>query len=511
MKAKFVSVINKINAFFMKHKRKIIQVYAALLYNVNIKGYITGDIFAGSSSSKGLCVPGLNCYSCPGAIGACPLGSLQKGLTDLNKGTLYYVIGIILLFGLICGRFICGWLCPVGLGQELLYKIKTPKVKKSNVTYVLSYLKYVVLFVTVVISIMYALNAFEDSVPAFCKYFCPAGTLEGAIFLLASPNQVNIISDLGLAFTIKFIILIILAIASIFIYRSFCRFFCPLGALYSLFNKFCIFGVKINDDKCTHCGKCLSKCKMDIRKVGDHECIQCGECISVCDTQAIMWKGSKPTLNLNKEVEVVKENKEEIVIPSKEITSKDNKKKLIINGALIITMIGTLTFALVYANSGMFDKPSVTPTHGVGVEIPDFEVSVLKGEGTTFKMSEHLGNVVVINFWQTTCASCLDEMTYFNEVYKEYKSEVDVVAIHTTLSGKVTPMNCINSRFSDYEMTFLMDNLSEDGTSAYTYDMLGGTGLYPYTLIVDKNGVIQYESPRSMTYELLKSEVTKLL
>ena len=100
-------------------KRRLIQVYAALLYNANIKGYISGSIYT-SPTTKYVCVPGLNCYSCPGAVGACPLGAFQNALAESSVRAPYYVIGILAIFGLIFARTICGFLCPVGLCQELL-------------------------------------------------------------------------------------------------------------------------------------------------------------------------------------------------------------------------------------------------------------------------------------------------------------------------------------------------------------------------------------------------------
>ena len=57
-------------------RQRWIQLYAALLYNAHLKGFIQGEIYTGPL--KNLCVPGLNCYSCPGAVGACPLGSLPR-------------------------------------------------------------------------------------------------------------------------------------------------------------------------------------------------------------------------------------------------------------------------------------------------------------------------------------------------------------------------------------------------------------------------------------------------
>lgn len=271
-------------------KRRIIQLYAALLCNANIKGFFSGNIFQGSS--KNVCVPGLNCYSCPGAIGACPLGSLQNALSSSKTSMPYYILGIIALWGLLFARTICGFLCPIGLGQELLYKIKTPKLKKGRATRALSYLKYVLLAV-LVIALPVIFGLANVAVPAFCKYVCPAGTFEGGIGLLINPSNNEYFDMLGGLFTWKFCLLVAIIVLCIFVFRAFCRFICPLGAIYGFFNKFALIGVSLDHSKCTECGLCIDKCKMDVKKVGDHECINCGECISVCPTNAITWKGSK--------------------------------------------------------------------------------------------------------------------------------------------------------------------------------------------------------------------------
>lgn len=155
-------------------QRRLIQLYTALLYNAHVKGFIKGDIYTGSS--KMLCVPGFNCYSCPGAVGACPLGALQNAVASSGSRAPTYVLGILLLYGLILGRTICGFLCPVGLMQELLHKIPTPKVPKGRLTRAFSWVKYVILVVFVIgIPLWYASQRYP--LPAFCKYICPAGTL----------------------------------------------------------------------------------------------------------------------------------------------------------------------------------------------------------------------------------------------------------------------------------------------------------------------------------------------
>ena len=264
-------------------KRKIIQLTSAILYNMNFGGFKNATIYTGQL--KKICVPGLNCYSCPGAIAACPLGSLQnqimtaRGFGSIKIKFPYYIIGILILFGTVFGRVICGFLCPFGFIQELLYKIKTKKIKKNSLTRKMTLIKYFILVLFVIILPIVLLN------PSFCKYICPAGTLQAGIIHVALNDQLK--SVIGLLFNWKVIVMVVMLIVPIFIYRSFCRFICPLGAIYSLFNKVSILGLKIDNDKCIKCNACIDNCLMDVKSVGDRECIECGECIKVCNTKAI--------------------------------------------------------------------------------------------------------------------------------------------------------------------------------------------------------------------------------
>ena len=275
-------------------KRKLIQLYSALLYNAHLRGFIDGEIYQGKA--KAVCVPGFNCYSCPGAAGACPLGSIQNALAYSGHRAGWYVLGIIMIFGLSLGRTICGWLCPLGLVQELLHKIPTPKIKKSRVTRALSYLKYVILAVFVVAVPMWYGVRHDLAVPGFCKYICPAGTFEGAIGLLSNPKNTSYFAMLKILFTRKFVIMIIIGTACIFCYRSFCRFICPLGAIYGLFNKLALISVKVDENRCNGCGACVRSCKMDVRHVGDHECINCAKCMGACNQNALSLRCGNHTL-----------------------------------------------------------------------------------------------------------------------------------------------------------------------------------------------------------------------
>ncbi len=276
-------------------KRTVVQTITAFLYNGNLPGFINGKIWQGSS--KSVCVPGLNCYSCPGALGSCPLGALQSSLSGVILRFPFYVLGLLILFGLLLGRVVCGWLCPFGLIQELLYKIPSPKLAKNKSTRTLTKLKYILGILFVIVLPLIFFFAVGVGVPAFCKYICPAGTLEAAVPLISTNPFLK--QSLGLLFNWKAFLLIVTVLASVFVYRPFCRFICPLGAFYGLFNKLSYFGIQVNEDKCIGCNACINKCKMDCLKVGDRECINCGECIDTCPTNAITL-GIKKSNNCKK-------------------------------------------------------------------------------------------------------------------------------------------------------------------------------------------------------------------
>lgn len=258
----------------------------AIITNLHLKGFSTGKIYAGKM--KKICVPGLNCYSCPGALGSCPIGSLQAVIGGIKYQFSFYMIGLLMLIGSLVGRFVCGWLCPFGLIQELIHKIPLPKMKVNKVFSKLKYLKYLILVVFVFLLPMFWVNIVGMGKPTFCEFICPAGTLEGGIPLVLLNKPLRAV--IGFLYTWKIALLVITVILSIFIFRPFCRFICPLGAIYSLFNPISLYRLKIDSDKCTSCGICSRKCKMQVdvyKNPNSLECIRCGECISSCPQNAI--------------------------------------------------------------------------------------------------------------------------------------------------------------------------------------------------------------------------------
>lgn len=269
---------------FLK-SRTMVQMMATLLTNIHLPNFFKGTLYQGKG--KIACVPGLNCYSCPGATGACPIGSFQAVIGSRDYALTYYITGIIIFFGVMLGRFICGFLCPFGWFQDMLHKIPSKKFRTKKLKF-LTYMKYIILVVAVIILPTFMNNKAGLASPYFCKYICPQGILEGGIPLsIANPA---IRATLGKLFTWKLMILISITGLSIMVYRPFCKWICPLGALYALFNKVSLLHYKVDENTCISCGKCARTCKMevDITKNTAHmECIRCGECVKVCPTKAI--------------------------------------------------------------------------------------------------------------------------------------------------------------------------------------------------------------------------------
>lgn len=286
-----------------------IQAGATLLTNIHLPNFFRGGIYQGKG--KSVCVPGLNCYSCPAASGACPIGSFQAVVGSSKFGFSYYITGFLILLGVLLGRFICGFLCPFGWLQELLHKIPSKKLSTKKLK-PLTYLKYIILLLAVVLLPALAVNDVGMGDPFFCKYICPQGVLEGAI-PLSLVNE-GIRAALGALFVQKLFILIAVVALSILFYRPFCKWICPLGAFYALLNKISLLEIKMDEQKCVSCGKCAASCKMDVdvRKTPNHaECIRCGKCITACPAEALCFHYGFGSSHKKKEQQTNEINMEE--------------------------------------------------------------------------------------------------------------------------------------------------------------------------------------------------------
>ena len=267
----------------MKGRRFRIQLAAAALLNGYWAGFARGRVFTGKS--KLFCVPVLNCYACPGALGACPIGALQTVLSGPARSFPFYVLGTLTLFGVVLGRVLCGFFCPFGLVQDLLARIPVRKLRvPRRADRPARLIKYLVLAALVILLPLLA----AGSSPWFCQYLCPAGTLEGGIPLLLKDSQLRSLA--GTLFHWKLALLLLILGSAALIPRSFCRYLCPLGAFYGLFHRFSLYRLAVDRDRCVDCGRCEAVCPMAV-EVPAHcdspECIRCGGCVRACPAGAL--------------------------------------------------------------------------------------------------------------------------------------------------------------------------------------------------------------------------------
>lgn len=231
------------------------------------------------SRCKGFCYPVLNCWACPGANFACPIGALQnssasarlalKGHAPWHAVIPVYVLGTLLLFSSLFGRMMCGWLCPFGWFQELLGKLG-PKWRLVPWTRTLRY----AVLVGLVFVVPYCTGA------AWFSKLCPMGALEGALPqpLLVHPE---LRSQIGWLWVLKMVILAATIVAAVLWRRPFCGAVCPLGAIFSLMQRFSAWRIDYARARCTDCEFCVKHCPQGIdprRDVNSHACVGCLEC-----------------------------------------------------------------------------------------------------------------------------------------------------------------------------------------------------------------------------------------
>lgn len=272
--------------------RRWAQIAGTLVANPWFAYLSTRTIYQGDL--KGVCFPGLNCYACPLAAFSCPIGSLQHSIATLSPGEragalvqgwtarvapLLYVVGFVGLIGVVFGRLPCGWVCPFGFLQDLLYKIPSPKLRLPRWA---RYFKYVAL------GLLALLFPFLSGVQTYCR-FCPAGALEGAVPLKVLPPGMPL-PPTGWFFWLKIAILVAFLAWMVVTKRPFCRTFCPLGASLALLTPVSLHRMEVDENLCTECGECRSVCPVDIdiyENPNSPECIRCLDCKKACPVGAI--------------------------------------------------------------------------------------------------------------------------------------------------------------------------------------------------------------------------------
>ena len=279
-------------------------------------------------------------------------------------------------------------------------------------------------------------------------------------------------------FTQKLVILILLAALCVFCYRAFCRFLCPLGAIYGFFARVSLLGIRVEEDQCTRCGLCLSRCPVDIRRVGDHECVHCGACKAVCPTGAISWKGSRVFLRQNAP-----------------------KRRVPWRGLAAAGMLALLGLTLWIANQPGQETAAPVETvetgYQVGMTAPDFTVPLYGGG--EFHLWESRGKITVLNFWATWCTPCVAELPYFDRLAEEMGDQVSVLAIHSNLVTEDVEAWLEKAGYAHLPMA-----LDETGE---ILNALGVSTMLPVTIILDANGQVCYNAVGSVTYDFLLEQI----
>lgn len=282
-----------------------VQAISTFLTNSYLSGFLRGSIYKGPT--KHFCVPTLNCYSCPGALFACPVGaaqaiissgggldptafhSIMERLKVIFSGTPFFVIGFLTIVGSLVGRATCGWLCPFGWFQEILHKIPSPKFSLPRI---MQYLKYVLLLVFVILLPIYWVDQYGYSEPYYCKLICPVGTLQGGFVLPVLQKTLR--DQLGRLFIWKTVLFFGFAALMIFFRRPFCATGCPLGAFFAPFNKVCIWKLEFDVGRCINCGLCEKNCPAGVKPPNDIDsldCVRCAKCVQVCPKDALNYSG----------------------------------------------------------------------------------------------------------------------------------------------------------------------------------------------------------------------------
>jgi ferredoxin-type protein NapH len=238
-----------------------------------------------------MCSPVFHCYACPLATFACPIGVIAQ-FSALHVFP-FMAIGLLVAVGAVFGTLICGWVCPFGFLQDLVAKIPTPKFDLPKFA---GHFRYVMLIGTV-LAVPYF---FGEGHPLFVCRICPAGALEAAVPSMVSQAIAG--EQVVWPNTVKLVILGLFLLAIFFVRRPWCRLFCPLGAIFSLFNRVSAFFLRFNANECTHCERCHELCKYGIqpeKTPNDLNCIRCLECTK-CSPEALtlnsIFEGTEKTI-----------------------------------------------------------------------------------------------------------------------------------------------------------------------------------------------------------------------
>lgn len=223
----------------------------------------------------------------------------------------WLALASFLIIGILLGKSLCGWVCPFGFIQDLISLVKRKKMGISLRTHKnLIYIKYFVLGITLLVSVSFsaaklmgASKRYERALGVFAK--TPFTALSPAETLFATlPRMLQELSNatfpgvstLPPLFWVQLIIMVGVLVFAALVPRSWCKYFCPHGAIMAIMNKFSFLGLRRDPVKCAKgtCRRCVEVCPMNVRildlpweKFSDPECIYCLKCVDMCPDKAI--------------------------------------------------------------------------------------------------------------------------------------------------------------------------------------------------------------------------------
>ena len=209
-----------------------------------------------------------------------PFAALQRLCAQywLSPETLIGAGLVLAFYWVVGGRSFCAWVCPMNLVTDFAFWCREKLGIKTNALYLSSNLRYLLLAVSLILSLCTGIAAFEAISP------------QGVLW-----REIVFGGFYGLLSVIFGIFALDLAVSK----RGWCGHLCPLGAFWALWGRLSATKVKFDNDTCTRCGDCLKVCPepqvisfKDAAKVGmirSGECTNCGKCVSVCPENSLKF------------------------------------------------------------------------------------------------------------------------------------------------------------------------------------------------------------------------------
>ena len=370
----------------------------------------------------------------------------------------YYVAGFLILAGVLLGRAVCGFLCPFGWFQELLHKLPTRKFGTRRV-HILTYLKYGILALFVIALPMTAVNEVRMGDPFFCKYLCPAGILEGGIPLAIADAGIR--ASLGALFTWKSCILLAVVTLAVFCYRPFCKWLCPLGALYGLFNRISVCRLEVDGDKCTACG-------------GVQPGVQNG-CGGIPHSQS---QRVHPMRGLCGRLPPWGHHQDNFPENCAEKEGDDRMKRVL----TVLVSAALMAAALAGCGSGGEDA-LVSKT-----AFPEFDEVDMEGNQVTSDIFADY-DATIVNFWNNGCGTCIAEMPELEELYQDFQERnINLIGVGTDSGESDEQLDTAREILAEKGVTYT--NISPDPEGGFYKDFIADIFTYPTTCIVDSEGNI---------------------